>query len=238
MNSQTGSRLISVKAAIDRMEARYQRIPGSVVLVAVSKTRTVEDILEASSHGQREFGESYVQEAVKKITSLTGEKLHWHFIGPIQKNKTRLIAQYFDWVHSIDRLIIARRLNTQRPALLPPLQVCIQVNIDNDTSKSGVPVDQLHGLAKSMLNLDRLKLRGLMAIPQASSDVGQQRQKFAQLRRQLKRLNRLGINPDTLSMGMSGDLEAAVAEGATIVRVGTAIFGRRAVRQHITCSHQ
>ena len=227
MDSQIGSRLASVKADIKRMEARYQRAPGSVCLVAVSKTMPAGDVLEARLRGQHEFGESYVQEAVKKITALEDRELRWHFIGPLQKNKTRLVAQHFDWVHSVDRLIIAERLSTQRPATLAPLQVCIQVNVDREASKSGVSVNEALDLARALQGLPQIRLRGLMAIPQADNDVGRQRQRFAQLRKLLEHLNQFGLNLDTLSMGMSGDLEAAIAEGATIVRVGTAIFGKR-----------
>lgn len=227
MSSQIGSHLVSVKAAIKRMEAKYRRTPGSVRLVAVSKTMPVEDILEAQACGQLEFGESYAQEAVRKITALADKRLHWHFIGPVQKNKTRLIAQHFDWVHSVDRLIIAERLNAQRPASLKPIQVCIQINIDNETSKSGIPVERASSLAKSLQDLPRIRLRGLMAIPQAGSGI--ERQRFAQLRKQLEQLNQYGLNLDTLSMGMSKNMESAIAEGATIVRIGTAIFGKRTV---------
>jgi len=230
MYSQIGSRLTNVKAAINQIEVKYQRPPGSVCLLAVGKTKTIEDILEAEAFGQREFGESYVQEAVEKITALADKELCWHFIGPIQKNKTKRVAEHFDWVHSVDRLIIAERLNAQRPSSLPPMQICIQVNIDNEASKSGVLPEQVHSLAKSMHSLPKIKLRGLMAIPHASRSLKQQRQQFAQLRHQLVQLNDLGLNLDTLSMGMSADLEPAIAEGATIVRIGTAIFGKRATK--------
>ena len=158
---------------------------------------------------------------------LADKNLTWHFIGPIQKNKTKAIAEYFDWVHSIDRLILAERLNEQRPKELSPLQVCIQVNIDNELSKAGVSFEQNEELAKSISTFPHLKLRGLMAIPQITNNFEEQRQRFRLLRLQLVKLNDLGLNLDTLSMGMSGDLEAAIAEGATIVRVGTSIFGKR-----------
>jgi len=227
MNSQIGSRLASVKADIKRMEAKYRRTPGGVCLVAVSKTMSAGDVLEAKLCGQREFGESYIQEAVKKITALEDKELHWHFIGPVQKNKTKLVAQHFDWVHSVDRLIIAERLSAQRPAALEPLQACIQVNVDHEASKSGTSVDEVPELARALQGRPQIRLRGLMAIPQADNDIGRQRQRFAQLRKLLEHLNQFGLNLDTLSMGMSGDLEAAIAEGATIVRVGTAIFGKR-----------
>ena len=227
MNSQIGSRINSVKADIRQIETRHQRIPGDVCLVAVSKTKPIADILAAKAAGQRQFGESYVQEAVEKITTLADKELIWHFIGPIQKNKTRLIAEHFDWVHSIERLVIAERLNAQRPKFLPPIQTCIQVNIDNEASKAGVPIEQVQPLAESLAKLPQLNLRGLMTIPQACNDQDEQRQRFAQLRRQLEQLHQLGLKLDTLSMGMSSDLESAIAEGATIVRIGTRIFGKR-----------
>lgn len=230
MHSTIGTRLVTLKASIQKLESKYHREPGSTHLLAVSKTKPVSDILEAIAHGQREFGESYLQEAIEKITSLSDKEIHWHFIGLIQKNKTRQIAEHFDWVHSVDRMIIADRLNAQRPTSLPPIQICIQVNIDNEATKSGVPMEQVQSLAKSVLNLPQVKLRGLMAIPQICSDTNELRKRFAQLRQQLEQLNHLGLNLDTLSMGMSGDLESAIAEGATIVRVGTAIFGKRTTK--------
>ena len=235
MNSQIGTRLANVKAAIKGMEVKHQRAPGSVRLVAVSKTMPARDVLEAGACGQRDFGESYVQEAVEKITAIDNDDLCWHFIGPIQKNKTKLIARHFDWVHSVDRLIVAERLDAQRPASLTPLRVCIQVNINDEASKSGVALDEVDDLAQSIRGLSRLRLCGLMAIPRADGDMKQRRRWFAQLRECLERLNqglaqppsRNNLNLDTLSMGMSGDLEPAIAEGATTVRVGTAIFGKR-----------
>ena len=230
MHSTIGTRLDTLMASIQKLESKYKREPGSTRVLAVSKTKPVSDILEAIAHGQREFGESYVQEAIEKITTLSDKKIHWHFIGPIQKNKTRQIAEHFDWIHSVDRMIIADRLNAQRPTSLPPIQICIQVNIDNEATKSGVPMEQVQSLARSVIKLPQLKLRGLMAIPQICSDTNEQRKRFAQLRQQLEQLNHLGLNLDTLSMGMSGDLEPAIAEGATIVRIGTAIFGKRTTK--------
>ena len=227
MDTSIGTRLADLKANIQQIESKYQREPGSTILLAVSKTKSIEEIAEAINHGQREFGENYLQEAVQKITALSDKKLTWHFIGPIQKNKTKQIAEYFDWVHSVDRLVIAERLSAQRSNLTSPLQVCIQVNLDNEKTKSGVLIEQVHDLANAISKLKQLKLRGLMAIPQPSDDINEQRLRFKQLRIQLEKLNDLGLNLDTLSMGMSGDLEAAIAEGATIVRVGTSIFGKR-----------
>jgi len=212
---------------IHRLEAEHQRPPGSVRLLAVGKKKPADEIAMAARAGQRDFGESYLQEALEKITLLEEQRLCWHFIGPVQKNKTKQIAAHFSWVHSIERLIVATRLNLQRPVHLPPIQVCIQVNIDREGTKSGVHAEQVHDLAQALRKLPNLKLRGLMAIPQASNDTIQQRLRFARLRRLLEQLNRSGFGLDTLSMGMSGDLESAIAEGATIVRVGTAIFGTR-----------
>jgi len=228
-NSQIEANLKRVLETLRTLEIKYQRPINSVELLAVSKTKPIKDILAANSAGQTHFGENYVQEAIEKIEELQLNKptLHWHFIGPIQKNKTRLIAEHFQWLHSLDRLVIAQRLNDQRPSSLPPLQVCIQVNVDNEISKAGVNIDNIQDLAESISKLEHIKLRGLMAIPQASSDTSKQRKSFANLRKQLEHLNRYGFALDTLSMGMSGDFEAAIAEGATIVRVGTAIFGKR-----------
>lgn len=226
----SGTRLLQVKKTIGRLENRYRRIPGSVRLLAVSKKKGVEEIVSAARAGQRDFGESYLQEAVEKMAALENENLCWHFVGPIQKNKTRQIAAHFDWVHGIERLIVAERLSTQRPAHLPPLQVCLQVNIDREHSKSGVQCEQVQDLASALQELPRLELRGLMAIPRQTSDTIHRRRRFAQLREMLEQLNESGFGLDTLSMGMSDDLEAAVAEGATIVRIGTAIFGARTAK--------
>ena len=231
--SQIEYNLNQVLQFIRELEIKYQRQKNSVQLLAVSKTKPIEDIITAHKAGQNSFGESYVQEAIEKIERIRSllfiknNKLDWHFIGPIQKNKTRLIANNFDWVHSLDRLIIAQRLNDQRPNGLKPLKVCIQVNIDHEASKSGVELNEIQMLTEAVTNLNNLELRGLMAIPQVSSDTTQQRNSFAKLRHQLECLNQQGFNLDTLSMGMSDDLEAAIAEGATMVRVGTAIFGQR-----------
>lgn len=227
MSEQICTHLRNVKKTIRDAETKFQREPDSVHLLAVSKTKSVKDIQEAIACGQKEFGESYVQEALEKINLLNNEKIIWHFIGPIQKNKTKSIAQNFDWVHSVDRFIIAERMNTQRPEELSPLQICIQVNLDNEASKSGISSDEVLALAQAIKPLSKIKLRGLMAIPKATSDMMQQRNQFAQLRELLEQLNEHGFNLDTLSMGMSADIEAAIAEGSTIVRIGTAIFGER-----------
>lgn len=204
------------------------RDPSAIRLLAVSKTWPVESLREAAAAGQRAFGESYVQEAIDKVDALAGEGLEWHFIGPLQSNKTRPVANAFAWVHSVDRLKIAQRLSEQRDVHLPPLQVCIQVNVSGEASKSGVAPEALPELARAVAALPRLQLRGLMTIPEPTPDVALQRARFASLRHMLDALNGEGMALDTLSMGMSDDLEAAIAEGSTIVRVGTAIFGSRA----------
>ena len=200
---------------------------AEVRLLAVSKTWPADSVREAAAAGQRAFGENYVQEGAEKVDALAGLGLEWHFIGPLQSNKTRLVANRFAWVHSIDRLKIAERLSAQRDVHLPPLEVCIQVNVSGEASKSGVAPDELPALAHAVAALPRLRLRGLMAIPEPTSDVALQRARFAALRALRDRLNAEGLALDTLSMGMSDDLEAAIAEGSTMVRVGTAIFGSR-----------
>lgn len=206
---------------------KSQRCADDILLLAVSKTRPEQDIRSAHKCGLREFGESYLQEALDKIGALQDLDLVWHFIGPIQSNKTRPIASSFHWVHSVDRAKIARRLSEQRPPGLPPLQVCLQVNISAEQSKSGVAPEQLPQLAQEVAQLPRLQLRGLMAIPAATQDSLQQRGAFAQLRREFEQLQLQLPGLDTLSMGMSGDMESAIAEGATILRIGSAMFGPR-----------
>ena len=196
-------------------------------LLAVSKTWPAACVREAAASGQRAFGENYAQEALDKAAQLVGLGLEWHFIGPLQSNKTRLVAENFAWAHSVDRLKIAERLAVQRPPDLGRLQVCIQVNVSGEASKSGCTPDQAGALAHAAAALPNLRLRGLMAIPEPSDDIGLQRRRFALLRLLRDRLNAEGLTLDTLSMGMSHDLEAAIMEGATLVRVGTAIFGER-----------
>ena len=200
----------------------------AVRLIAVSKTQPLSAIQAAYEVGQRDFAESYVQEAIEKVEAFHPADLIWHFIGPIQSNKTKTIAQHFDWVHSVDRFKIAERLNAQRSSEKPPLNICIQVNIDRSLSKSGVLPEELTALAKSIKTLPNVRLRGLMAIPDPADSVELQRKPFAQLHACYEQLNALGCQLDTLSMGMSSDLEAAILEGATMVRVGAAIFGSRA----------
>lgn len=213
------------------------RSAQNITLLAVSKTRTIDEIRQAAAAGCHDFGESYVQEALDKILALSDLSLTWHFIGPIQSNKSRQIAQHFDWVHSIDREKIARRLNQQRPATLPPLNVCIQVNVSNQPNKAGVALGEVAALAKAVDTLPRLRLRGLMAIPQktdsadSSARLDAQREPFRLLYDCLQQLNRQSFHLDTLSMGMSDDFCAAIMEGATIVRLGTRIFGARPARK-------
>lgn len=205
-----------------------QRAPESVQLLAVSKTRSADEIRQLHACGQTAFGENYLQEALDKIEALQALPLEWHFIGPIQSNKTRAIAEQFDWVHSVDRLKIARRLSEQRPDNLPPLNICLQVNISDEASKSGCTPEALPELARAVAALPNLRLRGLMAIPEAETDPTRQRATFARVRLLLEELKTELPQLDTLSMGMSGDLGAAIAEGSTLVRVGTALFGPRA----------
>ncbi|MGL4576835.1 MAG: YggS family pyridoxal phosphate-dependent enzyme [Burkholderiaceae bacterium] len=223
--------LQQVRARIAQAEAQAQRASGSVTLIAVSKTFPATAVLEAIDAGQRDFGENYVQEGVQKVVEVASLQpstpLQWHFIGPLQSNKTREVAEHFDWVHSVDRLKIAQRLSEQRPAGLPDLQVCLQVNVSDEGTKSGVDASQIAQLAFEVAQLPRLKLRGLMCIPAPANDGESQRAPFAALRALRDALNAQGLALDVLSMGMSADMEAAIAEGATHVRVGTAIFGVR-----------
>ena len=220
--------LQAVRSRIARAAQAVQRHPGDIALVAVSKTFPAGHIAEAFAAGQKAFGENHVQEAVEKITVLAALPLEWHFIGPIQSNKTGLIARHFGWAHSVDRENIAQRLNAARPDGTPPLNVCIQVNVSGEAAKSGVAPGEEAKLADAIARLPRLKLRGLMAIPEPTTDVTLQRRRFALLRELKDRLAARGHALDTLSMGMSDDFEAAIMEGATMVRVGTAIFGKRA----------
>jgi PLP dependent protein len=218
-----------VEQRISRAISAFRSGKQPVTLLAVSKTQPAVAVRAAHAAGQRAFGENYVQEALDKMAELTDLRgaIEWHLIGPLQSNKTRLAAEAFDWVHSVDRLKIAQRLSDQRPAWLSPLNVCLQVNVSGEASKSGVAPEQVPALAHAVAALPRLKLRGLMAIPEPAGDFEAQRASHRRLRELLERLRAEGLALDTLSMGMSSDLEAAVAEGATIVRVGTAIFGER-----------
>ncbi len=219
--------LQAVESRIRKACAAAGRAREEVRLLAVSKTLSAAAVRSAAGCGQRAFGESYVQEGVAKIAELSDLDIEWHFIGPLQSNKTRQVAESFSWVHSIDRDRIAERLSAQRPPHLPPLQVCIEVNVSGESTKSGVSVEAARDLAEHVARLPRLALRGLMTIPEPTNDQGLSRQRFARLRVLRDELNAAGFGLDTLSMGMSDDLEAAILEGATIVRVGTAIFGER-----------
>ena len=222
--STIAENIAKVGARIREAAQASQRNFADIGLLAVSKTKPAEAIREAHAAGLRDFGENYLQEALEKQTQLADLTLIWHFIGPIQSNKTRPIAEHFDWVHSVDRLKIAQRLSEQRPAHLPALNICLQVNVSGEQSKSGCSPEELTALARAVVALPNLRLRGLMAIPEPTDDVAAQHAAFARLR-QLR--DELALNLDTLSMGMSHDLEAAIAEGATWVRIGTALFGAR-----------
>jgi pyridoxal phosphate enzyme (YggS family) len=222
--SHVGANIEAVRDRIARTCVSYGRATKSVRLLAVSKGFAPEALREAAAAGQREFGESYVQEAVAKIPHLPRAGLTWHFIGPIQSNKTRSIAEHFDWAHGIDRLQIAERLHAQRPDDMLPLQVCVQVNISGEASKSGCAPIEAAGLCQAVAGLPRLQLRGLMAIPAPGRGV---RNDYRRLRELFESLQRSDLQIDTLSAGMSDDLEDAIAEGSTLVRVGTAIFGKR-----------
>ncbi len=219
--------LQAVHARVSAACVAAGRAVNSVTLLAVSKTFSVGEIEQAIAAGQTCVGENYIQEAVEKILVLGHTALQWHCIGPVQSNKTRLVAEHFDWVQSVDRLKIAQRLSEQRPANLPPLQICIQVNTDGGATKAGVAPDELPALAHAVARLPRLMLRGLMSIPEPASDFAAATALHSRVRRLMDGLNVDGLQLDTLSMGMSADLEAAIHAGSTMVRVGTAIFGGR-----------
>ncbi|WP_295486244.1 YggS family pyridoxal phosphate-dependent enzyme [uncultured Pseudomonas sp.] len=222
--STLADNLHAIRTRIDGAAKASHRDPASVQLLAVSKTKPASAIAELHRAGVRDFGENYLQEALTKQTELSDLPLIWHFIGPIQSNKTKAIAEHFDWVHSVDRLKIAQRLSEQRPTDLPPLNICLQVNVSGEDSKSGCTPEQLPALAQAVAALPNLRLRGLMAIPEPTDEPAAQHAAFARLR-QLQEA--LGLGLDSLSMGMSHDLEAAIAQGATWVRIGTALFGAR-----------
>jgi hypothetical protein len=225
------NQLAAVRHSIDQSCRTAGRDSASVILLAVSKTFGADAVIVAADAGQVAFGENYLQEAVNKIAEvqMLRPELHleWHFIGPIQSNKTRPIAENFSWVHAVDREKIAQRLSEQRPEGLPPLNICLQVNVSGESSKSGVSPEELPSLAKAVVGLPNIRLRGSMAIPEPEADLAKQRAPFALLRELQQQLASMGIQTDTLSMGMSGDMQAAIAEGATMVRIGTAIFGKR-----------
>lgn len=221
------TRLDAVHARIEAACRQALRPPSSVALLAVSKTFGADAVEDAFVAGQTRFGENYIQEAVQKISALRHLPIEWHCIGPIQSNKTRLVAEHFDWVHTVDRLKIAQRLSEQRAVNLPPLQVCIQVNVDGGPTKSGVVPEEALALAQALAKLPHLRLRGLMCIPEPAADFVAECAVFKRARDLFDALNATGLGLDTLSMGMSGDLEAAIASGSTMVRVGSAIFGAR-----------
>src|SRR5450830_1882077 len=220
-------RLQAVRDSIAQAVLKGGRNSDAVMLLAVSKAHSAEACLMAYEAGQRHFGENYLQEAIQKQTELKNLPITWHFIGPIQSNKTQLIAQHFDWVHGVDRLKIAERLNAARPTSLSPLQICIQVNVSHEDSKSGLAVEEVPMLAAAISRLPNLKLRGLMTIPAPTNSAALQQKQFRILTQCFADLQKQGYAIDTLSMGMSDDFEIAIAEGATIVRIGSAIFGAR-----------
>lgn len=219
--------LEQIRQRIAAAEHQYHRSPGSVNLLAVSKTQPVTAILAALEQQQYHFGENYLQEALDKIDALQGHLIVWHYIGAIQSNKTRPIAEQFAWAHSVSTLKIAKRLSAQRPESLPDLNICLQFNVSDEASKSGATLEALTTLAAEVAQLPRIKLRGLMAIPQISANIDQQRAVFHAVQQAQQGLIDAGYPLDTLSLGMSADLEAAIAEGSTMVRIGTAIFGER-----------
>jgi hypothetical protein len=219
--------LRKIRDLLDAAAMEAGRRPEDVHLLAVSKRQPLAKIVEAAAAGQRDFGENTVQEGIEKVTKLAERGLCWHFIGHLQSNKTRAVAEHFDWVHSIDKLKTARRLSEQRPESLGDLNVCIQVNIDEEASKSGAAPAEVAELAREVAGLPRLRLRGLMCLPAIRDTLAEQRLPFARTRRLAEAVKRDGIAMDTLSMGMSDDFPAAILEGATIVRIGTAVFGPR-----------
>lgn len=226
-SAKIAENLLTIHQQIEQYCQQYQRLPEQVTLLAVSKTKPSSDIRAAYNAGQHCFAENYLQEALAKIDELGDLDIEWHFIGVIQSNKTRELASHFHWVHSVDRLKIARRLSEQRPESLPELNICLQVNISHESSKSGTDMQQLPELVEEIIKLPRLKLRGLMAIPAKAETLAEQRAIFAQMKNTLQQLQQIHPELDTLSMGMSNDIEAAVAEGSTMLRIGTAIFGAR-----------
>lgn len=221
------SRLQNVRNRIIEAAKQAGRDPESIRLLAASKTNTPDNLREAWEAGQTVFGENYLQEGLVKIRALSDLPIEWHFIGPIQSNKTKLIAENFSWVHGIDREKIATRLSVARSELLPPLQVCVQVNVSGEITKSGVDPEKAAELATFISEQPRLQLRGIMAVPELTAVTALQREQFQMMREVYEQLQQDGFNLDTLSMGMSEDLENAIAEGATMVRIGTAIFGPR-----------
>jgi len=225
--SSIAENLSQVRQQMKSAVRKTGRYTSQVLLLAVSKTRPADDLRQAYAEGQRDFGENYLQESLEKITTLQDLDICWHFIGPLQSNKTKAVAENFNWMHTVDRLKIAQRLSDQRPANLPPLNICVQVNISQEQSKSGVLPSELPELIAKISELPNICVRGLMAIPKATENPKEQQQAFAAMQTLLKQLQEAHPEMDTLSMGMSGDMDAAIAEGSTIVRIGTAIFGAR-----------
>lgn len=225
--SSIAENLIQIRQQIKSAAEKTEREPSQVTLLAVSKTRPADDLRQAYSVGQRDFGENYLQESLEKIATLQDLDICWHFIGPLQSNKTKAVAENFDWMHTVDRLKIAQRLSDQRPTNLPPLNICVQVNISQEQSKSGILPAELPELMDKIVELPNICVRGLMAIPQATDNKEEQQQAFAAMKTLLSQLQKTHPDMDTLSMGMSGDMDTAIAEGSTIVRIGTAIFGAR-----------
>lgn len=220
--------LQALKHSIELCERRYNRTPRSVILLAASKGQPIDSLKHVLEEGQIRFGENYLQEALPKIEALRIFSPEWHFIGPIQRNKTRKIAEHFDWVQSVDSFLIAKRLNDQRPPSLPPLNICLEVNLNNEPTKSGISIEALEPLAKACLALPHLLLRGLMTIPAPKETFEAQKKEFSKLKTIYDEMVKKGYLFDTLSMGMSHDMEAAIAAGSTMVRIGTALFGARA----------
>lgn len=226
-SANIAANLRQINTRIDELCHQYHRDPADISLLAVSKTKPAEDIRSAFNAGQHRFGENYLQEALQKIQALHDLPIEWHFIGAIQSNKTRELAENFAWVHSVDRLKIARRLSEQRAESMPALNICLQVNISEEPSKAGLMLNELSGLVAEVAQLPNISLRGLMAIPAKADTLSAQRATFAKIQQALQTLQKTLPTLDTLSMGMSNDMEAAIAEGSTILRIGTAIFGAR-----------
>jgi len=226
-SANIAANLKQINTHIVELCQQYQRNPNDISLLAVSKTKPAEDIRSAFNVGQRCFGENYLQEALQKIQALHDLPIEWHFIGTIQSNKTRELAENFAWVHSVDRLKVARRLSKQRPDSMPPLNICLQVNISEEKSKSGLLLNELSAIVAEVVQLPNITLRGLMAIPAKADTLTAQRATFHKIHQTLQKLQKFHPEINTLSMGMSNDMEAAIAEGSTILRIGTAIFGAR-----------
>jgi len=219
--------LRKIRSKINAAEKKYQRKQNTVCLIAVSKTRKIEEIISAINEDQRHFGENYCQEAIEKIKVITKPEIIWHFIGPIQSNKTNQIARYFDWVHTVDRIKIARRLDKMRPVNLPPLNICIQVNTSREVTKSGISIEEIEDFIDEIKDYKQIRVRGLMSLPKIKLNIDEQRNSYISLKKVFNQLKKNNPELDTLSIGTTQDMEAAIAEGATFVRVGTAIFGSR-----------